>query len=70
MTPTEQTVICKGKVRHASRKQAQCHLLAVQRRKGGPQKKADKRGLHVYQCPICQDWHIGHASLKYFEKGA
>ncbi len=27
-----------------------------------PKRRPDPTRLHVYQCPYCEGWHVGHAS--------
>lgn len=43
------------KVPYTSRGEAKNHLS---------KNRIQSPGMHVYRCPICSDWHIGHRPVK------
>jgi len=46
-----------GKIAHANQASAQRHLLGLINRNSD-----GIRHMHCYQCPHCQQWHVGHNS--------
>jgi hypothetical protein len=50
------------KVRHATAEAALVHLTGVERYNARRGRTRPGR-LHVYLCPRCAGWHVGHAPL-------
>lgn len=44
---------CAGKRQHATRDEAFAQLASLRRRDTAI-------GVHVYRCPHCGGWHVGH----------
>jgi hypothetical protein len=47
---------CKNKIRHPTAKAAR-NAIVITKQKNNLNKR---EALHVYQCPCCHGWHIGH----------
>ncbi len=55
-TRSDMRQACKGKRRHANRGKAEAHLRGLVRLED----VISPDCLHVYLCPICHHWHVGH----------
>lgn len=56
--PLDSTFPCPtGKTQHKTPVEAYGHMHSL-RRKGGHEDRLYR--LCVYQCPVCDDWHVGH----------
>ena len=51
---------CGGKKKFKTKSKAETHMKQVAAK---PNAKAPEL-LHVYECPLCHYWHIGHSTDK------
>jgi hypothetical protein len=52
-------LFCQGKRRHASEGASRAAMRSLVRR---DLHRPDQGALHVYRCPRCLTWHVGHSS--------
>lgn len=56
----EQQSMCTGKRRLKAQADAEAHMEEVRALNVATGRSRLNRGLHVYQCPLCGGWHVGH----------
>ena len=54
----DRSLTCTGKRRYTRRRQAFTALCRT----------TDAVNLHIYRCPYCNRWHVGHKSLSLLGK--
>ncbi|HXG86734.1 MAG TPA: hypothetical protein VNJ02_00245 [Vicinamibacterales bacterium] len=50
---------CVGKFRHPAKRHAQAHVNRLR-----DETRAYDSRLHVYKCPACGGWHVGHSGMR------
>lgn len=53
---------CSTKVRWETEEQADGHRLLMLHDPRGAKRPINPERLHVYQCPHCEGWHVGHSA--------
>ena len=59
LSPKAAEKMCGSKHKYKSRQQAKRYMLNCIHRDETLYNK-----LHVYECPICRGWHMGHITIK------